>query len=81
MSISYPKNRIKVLLLEKIHPRAVALFQKEGYQVETLSKAPSEEELCSLIQNVSVLGLRSKTHLTEKVLQHANRLWWPGLFA
>lgn len=80
MSISYPKNRIKVLLLENIHPRAVTLFQKEGYQVETLSKAPSEEELCSLIQNVSVLGIRSKTHLTEKVLQHANRLMVAGAF-
>lgn len=80
MSISYPKNRIKVLLLENIHPRAVALFQKEGYQVETLSKAPSEEELCQLLQNVSVLGIRSKTQITEKVLQHANRLMVIGAF-
>lgn len=80
MSISYPKNRIKVLLLENISPKAIELFSKEGYQIETYTKAPSEAELCELIQNVSILGIRSKTHVTAKVLNHANRLMVVGAF-
>ncbi|MDX5435835.1 MAG: phosphoglycerate dehydrogenase [Pontibacter sp.] len=80
MAISYPKNRISVLLLENVHPQAVELFRKEGYQVETISGALSEEELCEKIKNVSILGIRSKTHVTRKVLEHANRLMCVGAF-
>ncbi|MFD3002073.1 phosphoglycerate dehydrogenase [Pontibacter toksunensis] len=80
MAISYPKNRISVLLLENIHPKAVEMFRNEGYQVETIPGALSEEELCEKIQNVSILGIRSKTHVTRKVLEHANRLMSVGAF-
>lgn len=80
MAISYPKNRISVLLLENVHPQAVELFRKEGYQVETVNGALSEEELCERIKNVSILGIRSKTHVTRKVLEHANRLMCVGAF-
>lgn len=80
MAISYPKNRIKVLLLENIHPKAVALFKREGYQIETIAGALSEDELCEKIRNVSVLGIRSKTHVTKRVLGHANRLMSIGAF-
>lgn len=80
MAISYPKNRISVLLLENIHPQAVELFRHEGYQVETISGALSEEELCEKIKNVSILGIRSKTQVTRKVLEHANRLMCVGAF-
>jgi D-3-phosphoglycerate dehydrogenase len=80
MAISYPKNRISVLLLENIHPKAVEMFRHEGYQVEIIPGALSEEELCEKIQNVSILGIRSKTHVTRKVLEHANRLMSVGAF-
>ena len=80
MAISYPKNRIKVLLLENIHPNAVELFKEEGYQIEGFSGALSEEELCERIKNVSILGIRSKTQVTAKVLEHANRLMSIGAF-
>ncbi|WP_299756808.1 phosphoglycerate dehydrogenase [uncultured Pontibacter sp.] len=80
MAISYPKNRISVLLLENVHPQAVELFRREGYQVETISGALDEDELCEKIKNVSILGIRSKTHLTRKVLEHANRLMCVGAF-
>lgn len=80
MRISYPKSRIKVLLTENIHPKAVEIFKSEGYQVETLSGAPTEEELCEKIQNVSILGIRSKTRITAKVLAAANRLMAIGAF-
>ena len=79
-NISYPKNRIKVLLLENIHPSAKEMMQKEGYQVELLSGALNEEELIEKIKGVSILGIRSKTNLTSKVIKHADRLLAVGAF-
>jgi len=80
MAISYPKNRISVLLLENIHPQAVALFKREGYQVETIPGALDEDELCERIKNVSILGIRSKTQVTKRVLAQANKLMSVGAF-
>ncbi len=79
---SYPKSRIKVLLLENVHPSAVNAFKKEGFQVELLKGALDEEELIEKIKDVSILGLRSKTNLTKRVLEHPNasRLMCVGAF-
>jgi D-3-phosphoglycerate dehydrogenase len=79
-AISYPKNRINVLLLENVHPVAVELLKAEGFNVETYHAAMTEEELIERIKNVSVLGIRSKTQVTAKVLEHANRLMVIGAF-
>jgi D-3-phosphoglycerate dehydrogenase / 2-oxoglutarate reductase len=79
-AISYPKNRINVLLLENVHPVAVELLKAEGFNVETYHAALTEEELCQKIKNVSVLGIRSKTMVTAKVLENANRLMVIGAF-
>jgi D-3-phosphoglycerate dehydrogenase len=79
-TISYPKNRINVLLLENVHPVALALMKAEGFNVETYPAGLDEEELCEKIKNVSVLGIRSKTQVTEKVLEHASRLMAIGAF-
>lgn len=77
---SFPKNRIKVLLLENIHADAVKHFEGEGYQVKLLKKSLSEDELCERIQDVSIIGIRSKTQITKKVLKAANRLIGIGAF-
>lgn len=77
---SYPKNRIKVLLLENIHPRATALFLKEGYQVEEIKTALSDKELAKKIADASVLGIRTKTALSVEVLHEAKRLLAVGTF-
>ncbi|MBX2966435.1 MAG: phosphoglycerate dehydrogenase [Cyclobacteriaceae bacterium] len=79
-AISYPKNRIHVLLLENVHPVAIELMKAEGFSVEIQTAALSEEELIKKIKNVSVLGIRSKTQVTEKVLEHANKLMAIGAF-
>lgn len=79
-AISYPKNRINVLLLENVHPIAVELMRAEGFNVETYHAAMTEEELCQRVKNVSVLGIRSKTQVTAKVLENANRLMAIGAF-
>lgn len=80
MAISYPKNRISVLLLENIHPEAQRLFKHEGYQIEVMSTALNEEQLIEKIKNVSILGIRSKTHVTQKVIESANKLMAVGAF-
>lgn len=78
--ISYPKHKIKVLLLENIHPNAQEHFETEGYTVETVKGALSEEELCERIKGVFMIGIRSKTQITAKVLEHADRLMVVGAF-
>ena len=80
MSLSYPKNRISVLLLENIHPRAVELFRQEGYKVDIVAGGLDEDELCERIKDVTVLGIRSKTQVTRKVLESANKLMCIGAF-
>jgi D-3-phosphoglycerate dehydrogenase / 2-oxoglutarate reductase len=79
-AISYPKNRINVLLLENVHPVAVELLKTEGFNVEIYHAALTEEELCERVKNIHVLGIRSKTQVTAKVLEHANKLMVIGAF-
>jgi len=69
-----------MLLLENVHPVAEARLREEGFNVETVGKALSEDELCERIRDVSVLGIRSKTQVTRRVLDHANRLMVIGAF-
>ena len=79
-AVSYPKNRLKVLLVENIHPEAVAAFEQEGYAVESLPGSPDEAELLQRLPEVSILGLRSKTLLTEPLLAVSKRLLAVGAF-
>lgn len=79
-AISYPKNRINVLLLENIHPHAVEVLKEEGYNVEVYPAGLDENELCEKIKGVSILGIRSKTQVTAKVLENADRLISVGAF-
>lgn len=72
--ISYPKNRIKILLLENIHQDAYNRLSKDGFSVELISTSLSEEELLEKIKGVHVLGIRSKTQVTQKVLDAADKL-------
>ena len=69
-----------MLLLENVHPVAVARLREEGFSVETEKKALSEDELCERIKDVSVLGIRSKTQVTKRVLDNAKRLMVIGAF-
>jgi len=70
--LSYPKDNIKVLLLEGIHPTAEENFKKHNFiNVETYSEAWSEEQLLEHIADVQLIGIRSKTNITKKVLEHA----------
>ncbi|GGW40659.1 phosphoglycerate dehydrogenase [Arenibacter certesii] len=78
--ISYPKNRIKILLLENIHSDAFDALSAEGFSVELLTHSLTEEELIEKVKDVHVLGIRSKTQVTEKVLEAAEKLMVVGAF-
>ena len=77
---SFPKNKIKILLLEGIHESARQTFSTEEFQVELLPRAMPEEELIERISDAHVVGIRSKTHITEPVLAAARRLLAVGCF-
>ncbi len=80
-SVSYPKNRISVLLLENIHADALSIFKHEGYSVEIVNESLSEDELCNKIKDVSILGIHSKTQISPRVLDAALKLHTIGIFS
>ena len=71
---SYPRNRVRMLLLENIHPAAVERLEEAGYTVETIKGALDEDDLIEAIKGVHVLGIRSKTNVSKRVLEQADRL-------
>ena len=78
---SYPKEKINILFLENISDVAVRLFENNGYSnVKKLSGAISEADLIKEIKNVHLLGIRSKTLMTAKVLEAASKLQAIGCF-
>ncbi|MEL6556558.1 MAG: phosphoglycerate dehydrogenase [Bacteroidota bacterium] len=79
-ALSYPKHRIKVLLLENIHDQGVQKLKDEGYTVEVYPAGLDEAELIEKIKDVSIIGIRSKTQITKKVIENAKRLLAVGAF-
>ncbi len=78
---SYPKDKINILLLENISDVSVEEFKEAGYvTVRKLSGALSETDLMREIKDVHLLGIRSKTLVTEKVLAKANKLLAIGCY-
>ena len=78
---SYPKDKIKVLFLENISEKAVQYFKHQGYtDVKKVAGALSEEELIKAIKDVHILGIRSKTFISKKVLDSAKKLQAIGCF-
>jgi D-3-phosphoglycerate dehydrogenase len=78
---SYPKEKLKIALLEKVHPAAVEVFERSGYLVEYSPDAPDEDALKELIKDAHIIGLRSRTKLRKEHLQSATRLLSVGCFS
>lgn len=70
----------KILLLENIHPTASDLLKKSGYTVESVKTSLDENELAARLKGVHILGIRSKTNVTKKVLESAPDLLSIGAF-
>ena len=78
---SYPKENINILFLENISDVAVKHFQSNGYKnVKKLTGAISEDELVKVIKDVHLIGIRSKTKITSRVLEAAKKLQAIGCF-
>jgi D-3-phosphoglycerate dehydrogenase len=78
--LSFPKNKIKILLLEGIHDVAVERLRESGYAVESNPKSLTAEELLDVIPDVHVLGIRSKTKVNSQHFTAARRLLAVGCF-
>jgi D-3-phosphoglycerate dehydrogenase len=78
---SYPRERIKILLLENVSESAADEFRARGYaSVERLTHALGEDELTEAVRGVHLLGIRSKTRVNERVLAAADKLLAVGCF-
>ena len=78
---SFPKEKINILFLENISEKAVQQFKQNGYaNVKKIAGALSEEELIKEIKDVHLIGIRSKTQITPKVLAAAKKLQAIGCF-
>lgn len=73
-------NSLKILLVENIHPVAKEKLEEEGFKVDLLSYAPTEDELLNLLPKYQAVGIRSKTELTAKVFETNPHLFVVGAF-
>ena len=79
--LSLPKDRIKILLLEGIHDTAVQMFEQDGYSnITRLKGALDGDNLAEALKGVHILGIRSRTQLTDEVFAAADRLLTVGCF-
>ena len=78
---SLPKNKINILLVEDIHQNAVGFLKQSGYgNIIEIDEALDEAELMKLIADVHILGIRSRTQLTQTILRSAKKLMAIGCF-
>lgn len=78
--VETPRPGQKVLLLEGIHDSAAERFREAGYEVSLESSSLSQDELVARLSDVAVLGIRSKTQVTRKVVEAASELAVVGAF-
>lgn len=79
--LSLSKEKIKVVLLEGVHPLAEETFRKDGYNnITYLKGTPEKEELKTLLSDAHILGIRSRTHVTQDVLDACDKLMAIGTF-
>lgn len=74
------KKKLSILLVENIHAIAKEKLENEGYSVEILPHAPSEDEYLKILPQYDVLGIRSKSEITEKILKSNPQLLAIGAF-
>ncbi len=80
MKTSYPKDKIRVVLLENIHPRAADMLAAEGFKVDAHKKALDGAELIEAIKDAHVVGIRSGSQVRADVLKASPRLLSIGCF-
>ncbi len=78
---SFPRHRLRITLLENVHPAAAEALQEHGYAVEVIPRALEGDELCEVMAASHVLGLRSRTKVRDEHLAHAARMLAIGCFS
>jgi D-3-phosphoglycerate dehydrogenase / 2-oxoglutarate reductase len=79
--VSLPKEKIKILLLEGLHQSCLDSLKSNGYHnIESLKTSLPEDELIEKIKDVHFIGIRSRTHISEKVVEAASKLVAIGCF-
>lgn len=79
--LSLGKEKIRFLMLEGLHDNAFKVLAEAGYtNVENIKTALDEAELIEKIKDAHFIGIRSRTNLTRKVLEHAEKLVAIGCF-
>ena len=73
-------NKIKILLVENIHQIAKEQLESAGFNVDLILDSPVEDELIKMVKNYHVLGIRSKTQLTQKFFKESSHLLTVGAF-
>ncbi len=80
-NLSLSKEKIKVVLLEGVHERAVRNFQRDGYtNIVHLRGTPDRDELKALLADARIVGIRSRTQLDRELLAAADKLIAIGTF-
>lgn len=79
MTLSTPGQH-KILLLEGVHQTAIDALRHEGFEVEKLETALSEDQLIEKLKQFDVLGIRSKTQVTQRVIENSPNLLTIGCF-
>jgi D-3-phosphoglycerate dehydrogenase len=80
MTTSVPLDKIKVVLLEGVHAHAAEHLAQAGFTVETIAGAPDAHTLDRIADEAHMIGIRSKTNLTETFFARASKLWAVGCF-
>ena len=78
---SFPRNRIRITLLENVHPAAAAALDERGYVVTVIPRALEGEELRQVMAASHVVGLRSRTKVRDEHLVHADKMLAIGCFS
>lgn len=80
-TLSFPREKIRIVLCEGVHPSAVRYFEERGYtQITSLPRAPSPPELKTLVADAHILGIRSRTVLDRDALSKGAKLLAVGCF-
>ncbi len=78
---SFPKEKVKIVLFEKIHPAARETFELAGYTIEQVDNAVDSEELLSIVSDAHIIGVRSRTKIRKEHFAVAKRLLAVGCFS
>lgn len=79
--LSLSKEKIKVVLLEGVHPDAEKLFRRDGYDnIHIYNSTPEDDELRKILSDTHILGIRSRTQLKGQNLAACDKLMAVGTF-